>query len=211
MAIHANTKLVMRRGASLPHWTMDGAIYAVTFRLADSLPGTVLRELREQRNELVRSTGGRNLSAAEEQRLRSRSAMKIEASLDLGIGQCRMSSDIIARLIADAIQKFDSDRYRLFAWCVMPNHVHAVIQPLARNELPQILHSWKSFTASSANRLLNRGGPFWQVEYYDHLIRDEDDLNHAVEYVLSNPAKAGLCDWKLVGTGKDSVLLSGPA
>ena len=204
MAIHANPNLVMRRGASLPHWTMDGAIYAVTFRLADSLPGTVVRELREQRNELVRSTGGRNLSAAEGQRLRSRSAMKIEASLDLGIGRCWMSSDLIARLVADAIQKFDSDRYRLFAWCVMPNHVHTVIQPLDRNELPQILHSWKSFTASSANRLLNRSGPFWQVEYYDHMIRDEDDLNHAVEYVLGNPSKAGLRDWKWVGAAGDT-------
>ena len=211
MAILANTKLVVRQGASLPHWTMDGAIYAVTFRLADSLPGPVLGELREQRNELVRSKGGRNLSAAEEQRLRSCAALKIEAALHRGIGQCWMSSDTIAQLVANAIQKFNGQRYRLFAWCIMPNHVHVVIQPSSGNELPQILHSWKSFTASAANKLLNRFGPFWQTEYYDHLIRNEPEFHHAVEYVLGNPAKAGLRDWKWVGAAGHACGVIDPA
>ena len=92
----------------------------------------------------------------------------------------------------------------------MPNHVHVVIQPFAgktttagtavpHSELSEILHSWKSFTSKEANKLLRRSGDFWQAEYYDHLIRDESDFRHAVRYVLDNPIKAGLRNWKWVG------------
>ena len=85
----------------------------------------------------------------------------------------------------------------------MPNHVHTVVQPLAGYELARIVHSWRSFTAKQANRLVGATGPFWQPEAYDHLIRDEDDFQHHVEYVLTNPARAGLKKWKWVGRGKD--------
>ena len=81
----------------------------------------------------------------------------------------------------------------------MPNHVHVVVRPIRGYELPGILHSWKSFTAKQANKILNRGGQFWQHEYYDHLIRDENDFRYALEYVLSNPEHAGFHDWPWVG------------
>src|SRR5215472_16222763 len=62
----------------------------------------------------------------------------------------------------------------------------------------------KSFTAKQANRRIGATGPFWQPEPYDHLIRDEDDFQHQVEYVLTNPARAGLktgSGWAAVRTG----------
>ena len=121
-----------------------------------------------------------------------------------------MNDDRVAALVANALLHFDGLRYSLAAWCVMPNHVHVVVQPFAstthtggthvpRSELPDILHSWKSFTSKEANRLLQRSGDFWQPEYFDHLIRDESDFRHAVRYVLDNPIKAGLGNWKWVG------------
>jgi Rad3-related DNA helicase len=78
----------------------------------------------------------------------------------------------------------------------MPNHVHVVMQPVEGFELPAILHTWKSRTAKEANKLLKRSGAFWQAEYYDHLIRDQDDLVHSVQYAFNNPEKAGLKGWK---------------
>lgn len=80
----------------------------------------------------------------------------------------------------------------------MPNHVHTIVEPFSGHELPALLHSWKSFTAKAANRLLERTGEFWQVEYYDHLIRDEADYAHAMRNLLENPASAGLADWPWV-------------
>ena len=88
---------------------------------------------------------------------------------------------------------------RVLAWCVMPNHVHAVVRPLEGFELPRIVHSWKSFTSNRANEILGRKGAFWQAEAYDHLVRDANDLRRVVRYVLRNPVAAGLRGWKWVG------------
>ena len=120
-----------------------------------------------------------------------------------------MKRDNIARIVPEALLHFDGQRYWLHAWSVMPNHVHVVMEPIADHKLSDILHSWKSFTAKAANKILRRKGEFWQPESYDHLIRDQEDFNHAVAYVLSNPIKAGLYDWKWVGRGRDGGRRSG--
>ncbi len=64
----------------------------------------------------------------------------------------------------------------------------------------KILQDLKKYTARECNKLLGRAGAFWQHESYDHVVRNEDELQRIVEYVLNNPAKAGLCDanenWK---------------
>jgi REP element-mobilizing transposase RayT len=88
----------------------------------------------------------------------------------------------------------------LQAWAVMPNHVHAVFTPQKPFHLANIVHSWKSYSAVQANRILGRQGSFWQREYYDHLVRDDTDFDRIVRYVLDNPRKAGLLDWRWVGS-----------
>ena len=57
-----------------------------------------------------------------------------------------------------------------------------------------------SYTANRANAILRRTGGFWQKESYDHWIRDLDELERVVQYVIFNPVKSGLCaapkDWR---------------
>jgi len=64
----------------------------------------------------------------------------------------------------------------------------------------KILQDLKKYTARECNKLLDRSGAFWQHESYDHVVRNEVELNKIVEYVLNNPAKAKLVenpyDWK---------------
>ena len=78
----------------------------------------------------------------------------------------------------------------------MPNHVHLVFTPLPKGDayhsLTSILKSLKGFTALKANKILNREGEFWQGESYDHVIRDNEEFERIVNYVLSNPERAGL-------------------
>jgi hypothetical protein len=57
---------------------------------------------------------------------------------------------------------------------------------------------WKSFSSKESNKLLNRTGSFWQEDYFDHIIRDMRELHDTIEYVMNNPAKAGLRDWAFV-------------
>ena len=119
-------------------------------------------------------------------------------TLDRGLGECWLKDPRVARLVVTALRYFDKKRYNLDAWCVMPNHVHVVVRPIAPSDsalylLGSIVHSWKSYTAKQANKILRRSGEFWQREYYDHLIRDEEEFWHFIEYTLENPVKAGLC------------------
>jgi REP element-mobilizing transposase RayT len=192
----------IRHGAHLPHWTCEGGVYAVTFRLSDSLPQSVVASWKTERDNIRRNAiqQQRPLSEIEENRLRTLYSEKVESYLDAGEGNCLLHDEKVAQLMQDTLFHFDGKRYVLLAWCIMPNHVHVVLDPLAGFDLSKIIHAWKSYSATQANRLLQRKGPFWQTEYYDHLIRDEADFRHAMEYVLNNPSKAGLSDWKWVGS-----------
>lgn len=196
----AQATIKKRRGTYLPHWTREGSAYAVTFRLADSLPRPVLEAWVFERRNIIRTAEqvGRPLSEQEEQRLQKLHSERVEAYLDAGHGHCWLRQPAVAQIVADAMRHFDSQRYTLHAWCIMPNHVHTIVEPLPGHELPGILHSWKSFTAKAANRILSKTGEFWQTEYYDHLIRDEGDYAHALRYLLENPVVAGLRDWPWV-------------
>ncbi|MBN1844730.1 MAG: transposase [Sedimentisphaerales bacterium] len=197
------TSINIRQGAYLPHWTKDHAIYSVSFRLGDSLPKRIVEDWIAERDNIIQTAKQMNRppSVYEEKRLQYLFSKKVDKYLDDGHGKCWMKQEKIAGIVADALKHFNGERYRLLAWCIMPNHVHVVVQPLPGNELADILHSWKSFTANQSNKVLKRKGEFWQPEYYDHMIRDENDLAHSIEYVLRNPDKAGLTGWKWTGGG----------
>jgi REP element-mobilizing transposase RayT len=204
--------LVIRQGAYLPHWTREGATYAITFRLADSLPQSVLKAWVIERDHIIARARSleRDLTKFERDRLDELHSDKIEKYLDAGHGQCLMKDNAVARIVLDAMRFFEGKRHDIIAWCVMPNHVHAVIRPLPGFELPAILKSWKGFSAHEINKLLNRDGPVWQPESYDHLVRDEADFAHCVRYVLDNPTKAGLENWPWVGSKAVVARVSDP-
>jgi REP element-mobilizing transposase RayT len=94
---------------------------------------------------------------------------------------------------------FDAERYRLWAWCVMSNHVHVVAQQMEGWESSRVVHGWKSFTANRINRIHGRVGPVWIREYFDRYMRDDDHLWTTIEYVENNPVAAKLVavavDW----------------
>jgi Rad3-related DNA helicase/REP element-mobilizing transposase RayT len=213
----ASTKsntLQIRRGAWLPHWTKDGAVYAVCFRLYDSLPLEILDKWKTERNDILERAKQQNreLTVSEQSRLKELFSERVEGYLDRGVGACWLRDDRIGDLVNDALLHFNGERYELLAWCIMPNHVHAVFRAMEGHSLDQILHSWKSFTAHKANGILNRTGDFWHAESYDHIVRDEQDLIAQTNYVWENSDKAGLTDWKRRGRdlSRVSQLLNPP-
>ena len=179
----------------LPDRTADEAIYHVTFHQADSLPAQVIHRFQNEIENLKAQPG---LTSADAKRLKHLLSERIEAYVDSGKGSCLMRRQEVAPVVVSAIQHFDHERYDLHAWCVMPNHVHLVIQPLSPHQLPKIVQSLKSFTAHEIRKLVPVEIPFWQHEYYDHLIRNAASYARVVEYVAMNPSKAGLRDWKWV-------------
>jgi len=187
-----------RYGAYLPHWTTKNGIYAVGFRLADSLPRKSREQIIAEREDIVQTAKamGRELAPKERLRLIQLKSSKVEKFLHRGYGECWLKQDRIASIVASAFNFFNGSRYKLYAWCIMPNHVHIIVQPHADHSLSSILHSWKSFTAKQANVILGRIGSFWIRESYDHVIRNADDLRYQIEYAWSNPEMAGMHNWK---------------
>ncbi|MEQ1755479.1 MAG: transposase [Micropepsaceae bacterium] len=149
--------------------------------------------------------------AAQERRKR------IEVLLDQGRGHRHLADARVAASVETALLHFDGQRYRLHAWCVMPNHIHVLVTPQGTNTLSKILQSWKSFTGNRANEILGRKGTFWAPDYHDRFIRDEAHFGTAVNYIALNPVKAGLCstaeDWRYSSSwaGRTQVSLPGTA
>jgi len=170
----------------LPHRVVSQATYFVTFRLADSLPASVLLECeRNTRSKLL-------TPSKEEFRRRYQEAM--EQELDTSYGQCWLNHPQVASVITNTIRYFNSERYELLAWTIMPNHVHVLLTLIADFSLSSILHSWKSFSAKKANQILGKTREFWQREYFDVLVTSERQFEFFLRYVLNNPVKAGLCN-----------------
>jgi REP element-mobilizing transposase RayT len=115
---------------------------------------------------------------------------------DAGHGACWLGDERIAALTENSLLHFDEQRYRLIAWCVMPNHVHTLIEASELWPLAKVVHSWKSHTAHAANRILGRSGDFWLREYFDRFIRDDRHFANVVRYIEENPVKAGLVSTK---------------
>jgi len=182
----------------LPHFDCPGLIQSVTFRLVDSVPADVIQAWRTE----LELTGGESGSDSRCAELRQR----IENYADAGKGQCCLRIPEIAKIVQDTLLHFDAERYALLAWCVMPNHVHVMIEMAAGFPLGDIVHSWKSFSGKQCNKVLHQTGRFWMPDYHDRFIRDENHFTRALAYIIENPVKAGLCekveDWAWSSTAR---------
>ncbi len=179
------------RSRYLPHWQQDGATYFVTFRLADSLPVSVIEELLRERDEFCRNRKDLVPSAIEKE-WKEFYREKLEAELDRGHGGCALNNVLHAEEVEKALRRFDGQRYWLGHFVIMPNHVHVIVRPIMGHELSEILHSWKSFTAHRINSLQDQSGQFWQHESFDHIVREESELEKFSSYIVQNPEKARL-------------------
>jgi len=185
-------KPVTRYVRHLPHWRQDGATYFATFRLADSLPQSRLRELREIKQEWQRKHPPPR-SQADRESLARQTMQRSEQWLDEGMGSCLLEDRRAVEQVVASMHHFDDKRYELDCHVVMPNHVHLILRPLipAMYPLEKILQSWKTFTSRQINELFGLEGTLWQEESFDRIIRDEEHLYRAIQYIGSNPAKAG--------------------
>ena len=80
---------------------------------------------------------------------------------------------------------------KVWAWCLMDNHVHLVCVPRQEGSLAQTLHQVHTRYASYRNRRSGARGHLWQGRYYSCAL-DEEQVWVAVRYVEQNPVRAGM-------------------
>lgn len=84
--------------------------------------------------------------------------------------------------------------FKLYALCIMLNHVHYLIEPQKPEDLPKIMHWLNWYTAMCFNRILNRRGHFWEQRYYSagFAMEDKQRALNTLRYIHGNPAAAGM-------------------
>ena len=181
----------------LPHFEAGAVPQHICFRLADSLPQSLLQQWDDELRRLPETQQRNQIEGKMPSFLRRQ---RIEAELDQGHGTCWLNHPEIAALVRDALRYFGGERYHLHGWVIMPNHVHVLVTLRDDYSLSGVVHSWKSYTAQRANKILGRNGAFWYVDYFDRFIRNEKHFATTLDYIHWNPVKAGLCaepsDWK---------------
>jgi putative transposase len=192
----------------LPHWRQWGASYFITSRLADSMPVPLRKEWRARRDAWLASHGVSTPEALPE-KLRHEFHREFTAAfhalLDAGHGECVLARPECAELIIARLVAGHTRAYQLDAWVIMPNHLHALVEPAKGSLLGDIVKSWKGGSAREINRVLGRTGSLWQKEPFDHIVRSEEQRDHFRRYIEENPMKAGLKSGFVVGRGAKVV------
>jgi REP element-mobilizing transposase RayT len=171
----------------LPHLDAGALPQFLTWRLADSLPASLLAQWRQETADL------------EPAEAKGEMYRRIEACLDAGHGSRLLQRPLFAAAVVDTLLHDHGSRYDLHAYVVMPTHVHALLTPRADVSLEAVIRILKGQSALKINKLRGESGRLWQPDYFDRLIRDDEHLGRAWAYIEYNPVKAGLClrpsDW----------------
>jgi putative transposase len=175
----------------LPHWQQAAATYFLTFRLADSLPKSLLEAWRDEREAWLKLRPT-PLSSGDEAEYHRLFSSKIDQWLDAGHGDCLLASPSVQEIVTDALCHFDRDRYELASWVIMPNHLHVCLILHPDWKLEKIIFTWKRRTAGSINQHRGTSGPVWMPDYFDRLIRDRSHFENVIRYIRRNPEKARL-------------------
>jgi REP element-mobilizing transposase RayT len=181
----------------LPHWQQEGAVYFVTFRLADAVPHQLRTRWQSERESWLR-VHPKPWSSEAEREYHERFSGALERWLDAGHGSCILRRRDYAEIVAEALHYFDGERAVMLSFVVMPNHVHALLVQNPGWPLEKLLRSWKSFTSRKIGSLPGRERSLWQRDYFDRLVRDEKHFANCVRYIRRNPERARLHNRKFI-------------
>jgi putative transposase len=202
------------RGA-LPHWEVVDGRYFVTMRVAGCLPASALLRLRDMTDRVPSNGSGGGYLEWSRRYFQLQEQLLHEAGIsrgrpDPGLSQpggtpgsgepllperssLWLRRDDIAESVLSTAKRYDeSEKWRLSACIVMPNHIHISFMA-GTSGLTKAMKDFKHCTARNANALLGRKGKrFWQKEWFDHWSRSAQEDDRIRSYIQNNAVRAGL-------------------
>jgi len=175
----------------LPHWRQPGCTYFVTFRLADSLPASALRDIVAKRERWEKEHPPPHDEHLREKKANLLSQLE-ENWLDAGHGDCLFGLREARDILEDKLRQGAPDHMETMAYVCMPNHAHGLLRPLRGMKLEEGLKRIKGGSAVEVNRALGRSGSLWFGESFDRIVRDRRHLWRCLQYIGNNPSKAKL-------------------
>ncbi len=169
----------------LPHLEQDGGIHFTTFRLADSLPWEKVRLWKYERDQWLLANPPPH--TGEQLRVLCQLVpQRVHKYLDAGHGACLLCHSSAQDIVEQVLRFGDCTTYRLGNFVIMPNHVHALVQPIT-GRFKDIAQAWKSISSRRINKSLGRHGQLWQEEPFSHILRSHQRLEAARQYIRDNP------------------------
>ncbi len=145
-----NRETITRR--NLPHWYVPGAWHFVTYRLAGSIPQHVLLELREKRIQRLDRKSPQGVSAADHRaRVHKQFFAEYDRYLDRHSRIDWLRDPRVAAPIRENLYHHNGSKYHLLAYCVMPNHVHVLLRPMAGESQARPLVATTNAVAASGS------------------------------------------------------------
>ncbi len=192
------------------HIHPEGGTFFITFRLAGSIPKSLLTQLKlDFEDKLLEVKKIENIELRNKSRynLRKNYFSKVDNVMDkISYGPHYLVIPNILKIIKKELHRYDGSLYHLLCYSIMSNHVHILIDTNICKEgnvnnkdinLHRIMKNIKGTTARYINIELGRTGTLWEKESYDMYIRNVKMLNNVIAYILNNPVKAGICNyWK---------------
>ena len=197
--LHDPLKFVDRRehiqvnGSRIQHWNQCDCVQFVTFRLADSLPQSKLQEYRNRRDEWL-NKHPKPWTVSEQEEYDHIFGTTIDKWIDAGYGECLLKDKRVRDALEEVIMHSNGQRYDIYAFVIMPNHVHVLMTPREGNAVQTIVSAWKSISSHRINEILGRKGTVWERESFDHMVRNADRFDACMHYIMENP-KNMPSDW----------------
>ena len=164
--------------------TGPGALKLMTLMLGDALPEDKLASIVD-------------CLPQDEQRERQR---RLHHLLDSGYGSCLLARPDVAELVDSALQSFNGRQFELVSWVLMPSHIHILAGANCGYRMEQVLLALMGWTEEKLEEQLGIEGRIWSRQYREQVIRDEEHMFAAIEFIHSDPVRAGLCedaeDWE---------------
>lgn len=101
------------------------------------------------------------------------------------------SADVAAAMAATIREHAEATGTVVYAYCVMPDHVHVLLTPSPTHSVNTFIGQVKNLGQRKAWSLGVRGA-FWQRSFWDHCLRESECLQEKIDYILDNPVRAGL-------------------
>ena len=185
-----------------PHRHQPAAICFLTMRLNDSIPRSVILRWHQDRIEYLQrlgveverdwKRGHEQLPAEQQAKFSKHFSRQRETTLDECLGGCELSDPRAREEVVKTLEFFHGQRYWMGDYVIMPNHIHCLVAFLDNDIAKTQPGSWMRFSAKKINQLLGSSGALWFPEPFDHLVRNENQLEYLRSYIGDNPKKAGL-------------------
>ena len=164
--------------APLMNRSGPGALRLVTMMLEDALPADKLADIVD-------------ILPLEEQRERQR---RLHHLLDSGYGSCLLADPGPANVLDQALQSFNGRQFELVSFVIMPSHVHMLVGANSGYRIEQVLLALMDWSEEQFEEHCGTKGRVWSRQYREQVIRDEEHMFAAIEFIHSDPVRARLCD-----------------